>query len=80
VDLLYKNIDQVVKTIDNAKRGIWENSFEQQPPYGFSSIIFLGETQSCIPLHDPASVIGILKDSITQFPQKLKQSVVGHKC
>lgn len=41
VDFLYKNIDQIAKTIDNAKNGIWENNFEQQPPYGFSSIIFL---------------------------------------
>lgn len=76
VDLLYKNIDQILKTIDNAKNGIWENSFEQQPPYGFSSIIFLAETHSCIPLYDPENVISKLKDSVKQYPKKLKQSVV----
>jgi predicted nucleotidyltransferase len=76
VDLLYKNIDQILKTIDNAKNGIWENNFEQQPPYGFSSIIFLAETHSCIPLYDPENVISKLKDSVKQYPQKLKQSVV----
>ncbi|MBS1930269.1 MAG: DUF4037 domain-containing protein, partial [Bacteroidetes bacterium] len=64
------------KTIDNAKNGIWENNFEQQPPYGFSSIIFLAETHSCIPLYDPENVISKLKDSVKQYPQKLKQSVV----
>jgi predicted nucleotidyltransferase len=76
VDLLYKNIDQILKAIDNAKNGIWENNFEQQPPYGFSSIIFLAETHSCIPLYDPENVISKLKDSVKQYPQKLKQSVV----
>jgi predicted nucleotidyltransferase len=76
VDLLYKNIDQILKAIDNAKNGIWENNFEQQPPYGFSSIIFLAETHSCIPLYDPENVISKLKDRVKQYPQKLKQSVV----
>jgi predicted nucleotidyltransferase len=76
VDLLYKNIDQIEKTIDNAKNGIWENNFEQQPPYGFSSIIFLAETHSSIPLYDPENIISKLKASINKYPQKLKQSVV----
>lgn len=76
VDLLYKNIDQIVKTIDNSINGIWENSFEQQPPYGFSSIIYLAETHSSIPLYDPENIISKLKDRIKQYPQKLKQSVV----
>jgi len=76
VDLLYKNINQIVKTIDDAKNGVWENSFDQQPPYGFSSIIFLAETRNSIPLYDPENIIGNLKDSIKQYPEKLKQSVV----
>lgn len=76
VDFLYKNIGQIIRTIDNAKNGIWENNFEQQPPYGFSSIIFLSETQSCLPLYDPDSIIKELKESVKQYPQKLKQSVI----
>jgi len=76
VDFLYKNIDQISATIDNAKNGIWENNFEQQPPYGFSSIIFLAETQSSIVLYDPDGVIKTLKESVSQYPKKLKQSVV----
>jgi hypothetical protein len=61
VDLLYKNIEQVTSTIEKAKNGEWENHFEQQPPYGFSSIIYLAETKSCIPLYDPESIIEKLK-------------------
>lgn len=76
VDFLYKNIDQITRTIENAKDGIWENNFEQQPPYGFSSIIFLAETQSCLPLYDPDGILKKLKESVKQYPQKLKQSVI----
>lgn len=76
VDFLYKNIDQIAKTIDHARDGVWENHFEQQPPYGFSSMIFLGETQSGIPLYDPEGIVTRLKDKVKQYPQKLKQSVI----
>jgi predicted nucleotidyltransferase len=76
VDFLYKNIEQIKRTIENAKNGIWENNFEQQPPYGFSSIIFLSETQNCISLYDPDDAIKKLKESVKQYPQKLKQSVI----
>lgn len=76
VDFLYKNIDQISATIENAKNGIWENHFEQQPPYGFSSIIFLAETHYCISLYDPEAIIKKLKENVNQYPQKLKQSVI----
>ncbi len=76
VDFLYKNIDQIIRTIDNAQNGIWENNFEQQPPYGFSSIIFLSETQCSLPLYDPDDIIKELKESVKQYPKKLKKSVI----
>jgi len=76
VDFLYKNIEQITRTIDNSKDGIWENNFEQQPPYGFSSIIFLAETQNNLPLYDPDEIVKKLKESVKQYPQKLKQSVI----
>jgi predicted nucleotidyltransferase len=76
VDFLYKNIEQITRTIETAKDGIWENNFDQQPPYGFSSIIFLSETQNSLPLYDPDNVVKNLKESVEQYPQKLKQSVI----
>lgn len=76
VDFLYKNIDQIAATIDNAKRGIWENYFEQQPPYGFSSIFFLGETHNNIPLYDPEEIIKNLKKDVEQYPKALKRAVI----
>ncbi|MDX2071788.1 MAG: nucleotidyltransferase domain-containing protein [Haliscomenobacter sp.] len=76
VDFLYKNIDQIAKTIDNAKNGVWENHYEQQPPYGFSSVIFLSETHYSLPLFDPDDVVMHLKENVKQYPQKLKQSII----
>ncbi|MDQ0108969.1 putative nucleotidyltransferase [Chitinophaga terrae (ex Kim and Jung 2007)] len=76
VDFLYKNIDQISRTIEKAKEGIWENDFEQQPPYGFSSLIFLAETNNCIPVYDPDNLIKKLKERVIEYPPKLKQSVV----
>ncbi|MFY7997064.1 MAG: nucleotidyltransferase domain-containing protein [Candidatus Kapaibacteriota bacterium] len=76
VDFIYKNINQIQTTIDNAKKGVWENHYEQQPPFGFSSIIFLAETAWCIPLHDPKGIIAALKSQVAEYPPTLKQSVI----
>lgn len=76
VDFLYRNLDQVTSTIEAAKRGEWENHFEQQPPYGFTSIIYLGETNSCIPLYDSRNIINKLKEEIRTYPGKLKETIV----
>ncbi len=78
VDFIYKNIDQVKATISNAKNGTWVNHYEQQPPYGFSSLFFLAETRHCIPLYDPEGIIRELKSSVREYPAKLKQAVIQH--
>jgi len=76
VDFLYRNVEHVTATIEKAKRGEWENDFEQQPSYGFSSIIYLAETKNCIPLHDPNRVISELKAEVQIYPAKLKETVI----
>lgn len=77
VDFLYRNINQVADIIEKAKRGEWENCYEQQPPYGFSSIFCLAEVEICVPLYDPDNIVQKLKDSIRKYPQKLKESVIS---
>jgi predicted nucleotidyltransferase len=77
VDFLYRNLEQVTTTIAKAKNGEWENHFEQQPPYGFSSIIYLAEIKACIPLHDPNVHFANLKKEIQNYPAKLKDAVIG---
>jgi hypothetical protein len=76
VDFIYRNIQHVSRTIEKAKKGEWENHFEQQPPYGFISIIYLGETNCCLPLYDPHQVIAKLKDEVKTYPPKLKEVVI----
>lgn len=76
VDILYRNISQVYTTIEKAKNGVWETDYGQQPPYGFSSIIYLAETLNCVALHDPDRVIEGLKKEVAVYPPQLKQAVV----
>jgi hypothetical protein len=76
VDFIYRNIQHVSSTIEKAKNGEWEIHFEQQPPFGFNSVIYLGETNCCIPLHDPHAVIAKLKEDVKTYPIKLKQTIV----
>jgi len=77
VDFVYRSIEQVSKTIDDASEGRWVNDFEQQPPYGFSSVIYLAEIKSNIALHDPQSQLAKLKQRVEVYPPKLKASVIG---
>ncbi|RFS17043.1 nucleotidyltransferase domain-containing protein [Emticicia sp. C21] len=76
VDFLYKNIDQIHGTIEKAQKGIWENHYEQQPPYGFASVYYLAETEICIALYDPEGIINHLKEHIRVYPPKLKQAII----
>lgn len=75
-DFLYRNIEQVQATIAKARNGEWDNHYEQQPPYGFSSVMYLAETQICLPLFDPAGLIAQLKLAIQPYPVLLKKNMV----
>ena len=76
VDFIYKNIDHIKATIAKARNGEWENHFEQQPPFGFSSVFFLAETKHCIPLYDNRGVLAELKAEVETYPPKLKTSII----
>jgi hypothetical protein len=77
VDLIYRNIDQVQQTITDAVNGIWHHHFDQQPPYGFRSVIYLGETLVCKPLFDLDQVIQSLKAQVSPYPARLKQTILS---
>lgn len=76
VDFLYRNSDQVQRTIDEAQQGIYHHDYDQQPTYGFYSVIYLAETQICIPLYDPELLIAKLKHRVEAYPPRLKQKVI----
>jgi predicted nucleotidyltransferase len=77
VDFLYRNLEQVQRTIAEAQEGITHHDYDQQPTHGFYSVIYLSEIQICIPLYDPEGVIAKLKGSVEVYPPKLKQRVIA---
>ena len=77
VDFLYRNLEHVQRTISEAQQGITHHDYDQQPAYGFYSVIYLAETQICIPLYDPDGQIAALKRQSAVYPQKLKHKTVA---
>lgn len=77
VDLLYRNIEQVERTIAAAQQGITQHDYGQQPAYGFYSVIYLAETEICLPLWDPEGVIAGLKAQVVLYPPLLKTKLIG---
>jgi len=76
IDFLYRNINQVQRTIDEAQSGMIHHDYDQQPTNGFYSVIYLAETQVCIPLFDPGMLIANLKNQVEVYPSKLKQKII----
>ncbi|MBL8295646.1 MAG: nucleotidyltransferase domain-containing protein [Bryobacterales bacterium] len=76
VDFLYKNVDQIQTVIEESRRGIWRHDYDQQPPYGFRSIVLLGETAICVPLYDPEDAIARLKESVAVYPEPLRGRIL----
>lgn len=77
VDFLYRNLDQVRRTITEAEQGISHHDYDQQPAYGFYSVIYLAETQICLPLYDPEGHLADLKRRVATYPPRLKQKVIA---
>jgi hypothetical protein len=77
VDFLYRNLDQVEQTIQEAQAGIVRHDFDQQPTFGFYSVMYLAETRICRPLYDPDGVLTRLKESVAVYPPALKQKAVA---
>ena len=78
VDFLYRNLEQVERTIAEAQQGVTHHDYDQQPAYGFYSVIYLAETQICIPLYDPVGLIARLKRRVEVYPPRLKQAIIAN--
>ena len=76
VDLLYRNLNQVQSVIADGRQGVWRHDYDQQPPYGFRSVVYFGETSICIPLHDPEGEIFRLKESVAEYPEPLRDRII----
>lgn len=76
VDFLYRNLNQIQQTIMDAHHGIIQHDYDQQPTYGFYSVIYLAEMEICIPLYDPKGRIASLKSQVQVYPVKLKRTIL----
>jgi hypothetical protein len=76
VDFVYRNLDQVQTVIDEGRRGGWRHDYDQQPPYGFRSVVYFGETSICVALHDPEGEIARLKALVAEYPEQLRTRIV----
>lgn len=76
VDFLYRSLEQVQSVIEEGRRGISRHDFDQQPPFGFRSVVYFGETHYCVPLHDPQGEVARLKESVAQYPDALRNRIV----
>lgn len=77
VDFVYRNLEQVQQIITESHQGIIYHDYDQQPTHGFYSVIYLAETEICIPLFDPQAKITNLKHQVDVYPPKLKQKMIG---
>ena len=77
VDFIYRNLEQIERTIAEAQQGIVHHDYDQQPAYGFYSAIYLAEVQICIPLYDPEGYLAGLKRQVATYPPRLKRTVIA---
>jgi Nucleotidyltransferase domain len=76
VDLLYRNIEQVQRVVDESQAGIYHHHFYQQPTFGFVSVIYLAETKSCLTLFDRQLLLSELKHRVDIYPAHLQERLV----
>lgn len=76
VDFLYRNIDFVSTTLDEANDGRIRSDYWQQPAYGFHSFMYCTETAICRPIYDPDHIIERLKAKVAHYSPRLKQAII----
>lgn len=77
VDLVYRNIDQVRRVIEEGWSGVCRHDYDQQPPFGFRSVVYFAETHYCVPLHDPDGEIAGLKRAVAVYPEAMQARIIG---
>jgi predicted nucleotidyltransferase len=76
VDLLYRSVEKVERTLADAQAGRYESHYEQQPPFGYFGPTLLGEVAHALPLVDPCGVLTALKARVDPMPEALARAVV----
>jgi hypothetical protein len=76
VDLLFRNLEQLQRVVDESQEGIYHHHFYQQPTFGFVSVIYLAETKSCLPLFDQQNLLADFKRRVEIYPLRLQEKLV----
>ena len=76
LDLLYRNIQQVQRVLDESHQGIYQHDYYQQPTFGFVSVIYLAEIKCCVPLYDPQNLLQRFKRNVESYPPALQDKLV----
>jgi nucleotidyltransferase-like protein len=76
VDLLYRCVENVARTIDACRIGNIAMHYQPGHPHGFCSAIWMGEIALCQPLHDPQAIIAGLKAIASPYPEPLREAVI----
>ncbi len=80
VDVLYRNLQQCGRVLDDCAEGRWELHWAQQPPYGYFSPTFIEELDICMPLFERAfergSMLADLRARALVYPDALRQRIV----
>lgn len=76
IDLLYRSLEHVDHVIEESFNGVNSCDYLQQPPYGFYSVTYLGETATCIPIYDPENLIQEMKEKVKKYPEALKKGII----
>lgn len=77
VDLLYRNVDDVVDTIARARNGVVEVDYQPGHPHGFLSSIWLAEVHHCRILADRSGTVSRMKQGLTPYPRALGEAIVA---
>ena len=76
VDLIYRDLDRVVKVLKQCRAGQPERVLHGGHPHGFHSPSYLGEVYYARILYDPEEKLHALQAQLAVYPPKLKAALI----
>jgi predicted nucleotidyltransferase len=76
VDWLYRDIDRVMRVIEECLRGVVTCDYYLGHPHGFHNHIYLAEVYYCHPLQDHLAVLDRLKERLRIYPSAMKTALM----
>jgi hypothetical protein len=77
VDLLYRDLARVARTIADCREGHVTMDYQPGHPHGFCSAILAGEVALCLGLLDRRGSLRELKEQVLPYPQALGRALVA---